>query len=188
MLTDTQSPTLAILTALINGSDLLSIAAALCIASLEYLTDIHPAMAAIAVKANDSKEKTNSMVFKAKHLNYGFSSLRAKGRLKKGELNRTEESYAGYLESEKQSGRVADYWFESLKLKVADGTCWYTPDFMVLLPDGRLELHEVKGSPRVFFDDAKCKVKVVATSFPFAMKVVYPRAKKNGGGWDVDEF
>lgn len=55
-------------------------------------------------------------------------------------------------------------------------------------PDGRLELHEVKGSPRVFFDDAKCKVKVVATSFPFAMKVVYPRAKKNGGGWDVDEF
>ena len=108
--------------------------------------------------------------------------------MKQGELNRTETSYAQYLEGEKQSGRVADYWFESLKLKVADGTCWYTPDFMVLLPDGRLELHEVKGSPRVFFDDAKCKVKVVATSFPFAMKVVYPRAKKNGGGWDVDEF
>ena len=40
---------------------------------------------------------------------------------------------------------------------------------------------------RVFADDAKvkCKVKVVATSFPFAMKVVYPRAKKNGGGFDV---
>lgn len=128
------------------------------------------------------------MILRIQHKNYGLTALRAKGRMKKGELNRTESSYAQYLEGEKQSGRVADYWFESLKLKVADGTCWYTPDFMVLLPDGRLELHEVKGSPRVFFDDAKCKVKVVATSFPFVMKVVYPRAKKNGGGWDVDEF
>ena len=118
------------------------------------------------------------MFFKTQHKNYGLTALRAKGRMKKGELNRTETSYAQYLEGEKQSGRVADYWFESLKLKVADGTCWYTPDFMVLLPDGRLELHEVKGSPRVFFDDAKCKVKVVATSFPFAMTVVYPRAKR----------
>ena len=90
------------------------------------------------------------MFFKTQHKNYGLTALRAKGRMKKGELNRTETSYAQYLEGEKQSGRVADYWFESLKLKVADGTCWYTPDFM--------------------------------------MKVVYPRAKKNGGGWDVDEF
>ena len=128
------------------------------------------------------------MFFKTQHKNYGLTALRAKGRMKKGELNRTESSYAQYLEGEKQGGRVADYWFESLKLKVADGTCWYTPDFMVLLPDGRLDLHDVKRIPRVFFDDAKCKVKVVATSFPFAMKVVYPRAKKNGGGWDVDEF
>ena len=85
------------------------------------------------------------MFFKTQHKNYGLTALRAKGRMKKGELNRTETSYAQYLEGEKQSGRVADYWFESLKLKVADGTCWYTPDFMVLLPDGRLELHEVKG-------------------------------------------
>lgn len=85
------------------------------------------------------------MFFKTQHKNYGLTALRAKGRMKKGELNRTESSYAQYLEGEKQSGRVADYWFESLKLKVADGTCWYTPDFMVLLPDGRLELHEVKG-------------------------------------------
>ena len=86
------------------------------------------------------------MFFKTQHKNYGLTALRAKGRMKKGELNRTESSYAQYLEGEKQGGRVADYWFESLKLKVADGTCWYTPDFMVLLPDGRLELHEVKGS------------------------------------------
>ena len=110
------------------------------------------------------------MILRIQHKNYGLTALRAKGRMKKGELNRTESSYAQYLEGEKQSGRVADYWFESLKLKVADGTCWYTPDFMVLLPDGRLELHEVKGSPRVFFDDAKCKVKVVAPFQPPEIK------------------
>lgn len=52
------------------------------------------------------------MFFKTQHKNYGLTALRAKGRMKKGELNRTESSYAQYLEGEKQSGRVADYWFE----------------------------------------------------------------------------
>ena len=120
-----------------------------------------------------------------KHIDYSTSRLFAKGRMKKGELNRTEESYATYLEEEKHCGRVADYWFESLKLKVADGSCWYTPDFLVFRPDGGLELHEVKGSPRVFQDDAKVKCKSVSSSYPFPLFVVYPRRKRDGGGWDV---
>ena len=110
--------------------------------------------------------------------------LYAKGRLKAGEMNRTEKAYAGYLEAEKQAGRVAGFWFESIKLKVADGACFYTPDFLVLLADGTVELHEVKGSPRIFLDDAKVKCKCVATQYPFPLKVVYPH---KGGGWDVQE-
>ena len=34
------------------------------------------------------------MFFKTQHKNYGLTALRAKGRMKKGELNRTESSYA----------------------------------------------------------------------------------------------
>lgn len=114
--------------------------------------------------------------------------LQAKGRLKAGTLNRTEQSYRSYLETEKQCGRIEAYWFESLKLKIADGTCWYTPDFMVLRPNGDLELHEVKGSPAIFADDAKVKCKSAATQYPFKLIVVYPRSKKSGGGWDIQEF
>ena len=55
------------------------------------------------------------MFFKTQHKNYGLTALRAKGRMKKGELNRTETSYAQYLEGEKQSGRVADYWETPLR-------------------------------------------------------------------------
>lgn len=114
--------------------------------------------------------------------------LLAKGRLRKGALNKTENSYKTYLESERQAGRIAFYWFESIKLKIADNSCWYTPDFMVLLPDGTLELHEVKGSPKVFLDDAKIKTKSAATQYPFRMIVVYPRRIRDGGGWDREVF
>ena len=68
------------------------------------------------------------MFFKTQHKNYGLTALRAKGRMKKGELNRTESAYAMYLE-------------------------------------------------------VKCKS--VATQYPFALFVAYPRSKRQGGGFDV---
>lgn len=62
------------------------------------------------------------------------------------------------------------------------------PDFLVLMPDGTLELHEVKGSPAIFADDAKVKVKACATQFPFPVFVVFPKKKSSGGGWDVQAY
>lgn len=83
---------------------------------------------------------------------------------------------------------MAAYWFESLKLKIADGKCWLTPDFLILRPDGSLELHDTKGSSAVFMDDAKVKMKVAASQYPFPVFVVYPRPKKDGGGWTYEEY
>lgn len=119
---------------------------------------------------------------------YAKARLYAKGRLKSGQMNRTEKAYAAWLEAEKHAGRIMAYWFEALKLKIAEGACFYTPDFLVLRPDGTLELHEVKGSPAIFADDAKVKVKACATMYPFAVKIVFPKPKKSGGGWDVWEY
>ncbi len=109
----------------------------------------------------------------------------AKGRMKAGELNETEKAYRDFLESERFHGRIQAYWFESLKLKIGDHVCWYCPDFLVLNADGFLELHEVKGSPKFFADDAKVKTKACAADYPFRMLVVYP---KSGGGWTYQEF
>lgn len=111
--------------------------------------------------------------------------LYAKGRMKDGQMNRTEKAYAEYLEHERQHGRIEKWWFESLKLKIADHACFYTPDFMVLRPDGSIELHEVKGSPRIFADDAKVKTKSAATQYPFKVFVVYPEKR---AGWKLEEY
>lgn len=116
---------------------------------------------------------------------FAKAQLYAKGRLKKGTMNRTEKAYAQYLEKEKQAGRVIEYWFEKIKVEIAKPACCYTPDFMVQRPDGTLELHEVKGSPAIFADDAKVKVKACATQYPFPVFVVFPKKKSSGGGWDV---
>lgn len=115
---------------------------------------------------------------------YAKARLYAKGRMKSGQMNRTEKAYAAFLEGEKHAGRITAYWFEALKLKIAGGACFYTPDFMVMRSDGVIELHEVKGSLRIFQEDAKVKAKVCADMYPFPVKVVWPRKKKDGGGWE----
>lgn len=111
--------------------------------------------------------------------------LFALGRLKAGELNKTESAYRDRLESLKHAGEIADYWFEGMKLRLADNT-FYTGDFLVQLPTGELEIHEVKGARAVFMDDAKVKIKVANERFPFVFRVAFPRPKRDGGGWDIE--
>lgn len=96
------------------------------------------------------------------------------------EMNRTEARYAQTLELRKVAGEIIDYQFEGVKLRLGKAT-WYTPDFMVILCDGTMEMHEVKGHWK---DDARVKIKVAAERFPFRFVAV--TAKK--GGWRVEEF
>ena len=55
--------------------------------------------------------------------------LQAKGRLKIGEMNRTEAAYRDYLEQQKNAGLILKYWFERFTWKIASNRCSYTPDF-----------------------------------------------------------
>lgn len=106
------------------------------------------------------------------------------GRLKAGQLNKTEEAYRQHLERRKAAGEVAWYRFEGIKLRLADNT-FYTPDFAVMLADGAMELHEVKG---YWQDDARAKTKIAADQYPFRIIAVTAKSKKAGGGWAVEEF
>ncbi|MCJ2112955.1 DUF1064 domain-containing protein [Methylobacterium sp. E-025] len=112
------------------------------------------------------------------------ASVLALGRLKTGEMNKTEAAYARHLEGLKAAGEVAWYRFEGLKFRLADG-CFYTPDFAVLRGDGALEAHEVKGH---WSDDARVKIKVAAEMYPLRFLAVRVVAKRNGGGWEVEDF
>jgi hypothetical protein len=107
----------------------------------------------------------------------------ALGRLKVGQMNRTEAAYAEHLERIKGTV-IAWYRFEGVKLRLADNT-FYTPDFAVMLMDGTMECHEIKGFWR---DDAKVKIKVAAEMYPFRFLALKPNPKKDGGGWSVEEF
>lgn len=108
----------------------------------------------------------------------------ALGRLKSGAMNKTEEAYASTLQARQNAGEIVWHKFEGLKLRLADNT-FYTPDFAVMLACGEMECHEVKG---FWQDDARAKVKIAADLYPFRFVAVKARAKKDGGGWEIEEF
>jgi hypothetical protein len=124
-------------------------------------------------------------------------ATKARGRVRiPGTMNKTEERYAAHLENLKRIGAVLWYKFEGVTFKLARKTS-YSPDFVVMLPDGAIECHEVKGTTKrtdsagvkhskpYFQEDAHVKVKVAAESFPFQFVVVYFVKEK---GWERLEY
>ena len=99
-------------------------------------------------------------------------------------MNKLEESYAEYLRGQQQAGEIDWFAFEAIKLKLADNT-FYAPDFLVLKMNGDLEVHEVKG---FWEDDARVKIKVAASLFPFHFRAITRLPKRDGGGWGVELF
>ena len=107
--------------------------------------------------------------------------LQALGRLKPGQMNKTETAYARHLDARRQAGELAWFRFEGIKLRLADNT-FLTPDFSVMRADGGMEMHDVKGARVLFADDAKVKMKVTAEAYPFPFFVAFPTR----AGWDVE--
>ncbi len=104
----------------------------------------------------------------------------ALGRLKAGEMNKTETAYYQYLQKLQQLGEVQWFAFEPMNLKLAD-KCFYRVDFLVMLNTGQLECHECKG---FWTDDALVKIKTAAAKFPFRFIAV----KLVKGEWHKREF
>lgn len=109
----------------------------------------------------------------------------ALGRLPTGQKNKTEQAYElEVLKPAMQDGLIIWYRFEGVKLRLGDNT-FYTPDYCVMRSDGTMEMHEVKG---FWQDDARVKIKVAADMYPLKFIAVKRQAKKNGGGWSIEEF
>lgn len=95
-------------------------------------------------------------------------------------MNKLEQEYARQLDFRKAAGEVTWWGFEKLRIRLAGGA-WFKPDFVVLLANGRWELHETKGFWR---EAARVRVKVCAELFP--MPVVCVRRVK--GRWEYERF
>ena len=108
------------------------------------------------------------------------TKMYALGRLKPGEMNKSETNYAKHLEALKMAGEILWWKFEGVKLRLADNT-FYTPDFAVLRSNGQFELHEYKGH---WMDDARVKIKIAAELYPF----VFIGVQKDGNTYRYEHF
>lgn len=98
-------------------------------------------------------------------------------------MNRLETDYWSYLDMLKTIGEVHDFRFESLKFKMANRT-FYTPDFLVIKPDGAVEIHEVKG---FWEDDARVKIKVIAEQHSWFIFIGVTKDRKTKA-WAYEHF
>jgi len=98
----------------------------------------------------------------------------------KRKMNKTEAAYFRRLDALKANGEVSWFAFEPINIRLADNT-YYRVDFMVMLPTGEIQMHEVKGFWR---DDARVKIKVAAEMLPF--RFVGCRLAK--GLWEFEYF
>ena len=113
----------------------------------------------------------------------------AKGRVRPkhtpGKMNKLEEEYSRLLEIEQAQGHIIWWAFEAIKFRIAEKKCWYTPDFLIMRPDGELEIHETKGYME---DKSLIKYKVFVDKYPFNLVLIYKKPKKEGGGFKYVEM
>jgi hypothetical protein len=107
------------------------------------------------------------------------------GRLRhiSGEFNGLEKRYAAFLEQRRICGEILTWKFEAIKLKLAKAT-FYNPDFLLVMPDRLIELHETKAWME---DDAAVKIKVAAAMFP-EFKIVLVKWNKNTKDWEYKNY
>lgn len=135
------------------------------------------------LKGPSAAQEARSMI---QGVNPAYPLPKAKGRTRRvpGQMNKMEQQYAAHLETQKLGGRILEYYYEPLALKLAPKTFWH-PDFLVLTAGHFIELHECKG----FMEDhANAKLKVAAAKFWWmTVYLVRKLSTKDGGGFKIVE-
>ena len=117
-----------------------------------------------------------------------------KARVKRrdiGEMNKTESAYAELLSEQMVTGDIVAWRYESQSFRLARRTT-LTPDFIIIRPDGSLEVHEVKACKSngsfLIEDDAAVKIKTAAAIYTeYTWYLCGKMPKASGGGWRIEE-
>jgi hypothetical protein len=120
---------------------------------------------------------SDAMIARTKCNGKPLSEVEKKAPSKFDGMNKTEAAFAIWLDHLKREGTIVDYWFESVKLRLARKT-HYTPDFLVLYPHGKLQFVEIKGGR--IWDDAAVKFKTAREKYPMFQWVCWQKTKS---GW-----
>lgn len=111
-------------------------------------------------------------------------------------MNKTEQRYRDHLQMMVAVGKVAGFMFEPMKLRLGpDWLSTYTPDFLVVYPDGLQEMVDVKGASKSagatggawWEEDARLKIKVAAGLYPYRFVGVHEDASEPSG-WAREVF
>ena len=103
---------------------------------------------------------TEAEVSKLRHAMSDDAALPVKVR--KAYRSQWEAEYAGVLEMRFRAGDIVDYGYERITLRLP-GDVRYTPDFDAVLPDGTIEMHEVKAWLR---EVARDRLRSAVATFP----------------------
>ena len=108
----------------------------------------------------------------------------------RGRMNATEQAYAAELNAAMERGEVARWWFEPFSLRLSHPDtgqpATFSPDFLVLMPDGTTYVDDTKGG--IVDNAAVVRIKAAAELYPlWRFRLATKRGKKDGGGFDVRE-
>jgi hypothetical protein len=144
---------------------------------------VQPLVSPVPSAAPAGISEADAKVLRAHRSTQRFQAL---GRKPKGEMNKTEEAYAGVLEDELRAGLILWWKFHPMNVRLANNA-FYEVDFLVMAADYVLEIRETKGG-RVT-DKGQLKIRLCAEALPlFRMKKVTKLTKKQGGGWKVEDY
>ena len=99
----------------------------------------------------------------------------------KREPNKWETRYAAeILHPRFLAGESVGYWFESMRLKIGEGA-WYKTDWLEILANGSVIIHEVKGHMR---EAARVRLLAIRDKYKLPMRL----ARLVKGQWVVEEL
>ncbi len=130
----------------------------------------------------------------------GNWNTHAHGKRKvRGVMNGTENKFfEQYIFPRLQDGDVLEWWYEKWSWTLTERTpskpgsparpgTRYTPDFVCLLKSGEIVVYEVKGVGNARLQDLN-RVKLFSDKFPIRTYVATLLRKKDGGGFNLEEY
>lgn len=103
----------------------------------------------------------------------------AKAVPRRGVMNKLETDYSQLLDIRMLGGEIQEWAFEPERFRLAGGA-YYTPDFRVVLANGEVELHEIKGHWR---EAARVRIKVASELHPYRFIAV---TRTREGEWQYE--
>lgn len=95
--------------------------------------------------------------------------------------SRLESDYADLLTLRKLAREILRWEYEPIKFRLGEGA-YYKPDFLIVMADRSIEIHETKGFKR---EAAMVRIRAAASIHDY---VSFTLVTRKSGQWDYERF